>query len=188
MSARLTRLTFPEKESFLSEVVRKLREADESEKKEKKAGEKKTVDQAVKESTSSIDRQIKKFLSEALREATLSKNEGVDVRSICRRLVEADEDEEDNLNDEKKTLDDIDVGSYAEAVSRLVYNFSSLIEVRDTLVEMSKVVLEGEFDESTISAFEEVLEEEYDIEVGESRWDKELENQPPPGERAGPTD
>jgi hypothetical protein len=189
------------KMSYLKEVIenlkrqsRRLREAEE-------AQSAITPEDAVTAAESSIDRQIDKFLLQAIQQASTMK-ESVDLRAMTRNILEGlldDEgagDEEDSGDDSekdskpvapvKKTLEEIDIGSYADSVARLIDNFNDLIEIRDALIGMAEVHLKKSFDDSTVRAFEELLEEEYDLSVGGSKWDKEIENQPPPGIGAGP--
>lgn len=168
--------------------LRRLSEADEP-----KPASGKTPDDAVEEAGASIDGQVRKFLVSALSEAGLAKTEGRDFRALTRRLLEAEEDEKgeepDPVATDKKTLEEIDVASYAEAVSRLVDNFDALIEINGAVVTAAKVMLKKDFDDSVVEAFEDLLAEEYDLGVGRSKWDKDedLENQPPPARNAGPS-
>lgn len=145
---------------------------------------------AVEEAQASIDDQVNGILTDAVEEAVNLKNEGCSIRGLARRICEADDEKDDETLDvsgepSKKTLSDIDVGSFAASVVRLIENFESLIEVRDTLVEMAKAQLRKTHDDAVIKAFTELLEEEYDISQGSTQWDKDLENQPPPAKGAG---
>jgi hypothetical protein len=151
---------------------------------------------AAEEATASLDLQVKKFIRESIKSSQNSKNEGSDFRSLCRRLFEADDEEkekeeepkeEDDVQEpQKKSVEELDLASFTESIVRLLDNFESLIEIRDTVVKMSKNELSKYYDTTTVDAFMDFLEEEYDVEVGETKWDKETENQPPPAKGAGP--
>ena len=192
------------KNALRETISRLLREADD----DKESGDATADDpqpsavdpeKAVKKAEASFDLPIKKMLQKSLSEATSAKSEGLDLRRLTRRLFEEDEEDSllgpDDSEDEapaagptvptKKSLESIDIGSYSEAVVRLIENFSNLIDVKTILVEMAKVELGETYDDSTVSAFTEFLSEEYDIEIGASKWDKEIENQPPPARGAG---
>ena len=147
------------------------------------------VEDAVESASASFDKQVRRILNEAIKKSVSpDKNESKVKRG--RYLFEAEEEEtkkeDPSLNSSKKSLNDLDIGVYTEAVVNLLDNFDSLIEIKDTLLTMAKVTLKNSYDESTTKAFVDLLNVEYNIQVGESQYDKDIENQPPPAAGAGP--
>lgn len=172
----------------LKRLASLLREADEPVKKER--GE------------DSIDSQIDSYFSDYEAESKKSKNEGRDFRMFVRRfLSEAPEDEEkadtekDADKDEKKTdaaspeklsINDIDVDSFAENVVRLIDNYDSLLEVRNTILRRAINHLLDGYQPDVAEAFKESLMENHGLEVGKSKYEREDDNfQPPAADRAG---
>ena len=170
----------------LKQLVFLLREAEKPVKKER--GE------------DSIDSQIDSYFSDYESESKKSKNEGRDFRMFVRRfLSEAPEDEEataekDADKDEKAeptppeklTINDIDVDSFAENVVRLVDNYDSLLEVRNTILRRAVNHLLDGYQPDVAEAFKESLMENHGLEVGKSKYEREDDNfQPPAADRAG---
>lgn len=148
----------------------------------------------------SIDAQVDKLLSSYEAEAQNAKNEGLDFRMMTRRfLLEADEEDKDekkkdkDKGEEKKKkeslkLEDINVTSFTTDVMRMVDNYDTLLEMRNTLLRRATNYLVKNYDKATVEAFKAELLEAYGIEIGESKFDREreLEFQPPPAAAAGP--
>lgn len=154
-----------------------LKEADDEDKKE--SGE------------DSLDDQIDKFLTDYEAEAKRSKTEGLNMHDMTRRfLLEAGDDEEDDKKDEdeptKSSPDDIDMGSFVSDVMRLVENFDSLLEVRNTILRRAKNYVLKNYEEAAGTAFDEHLSEGYGLEIGKSKYDAESEIQAPKAAAAGP--
>lgn len=159
--------------------------------------------------SSSLDAQVDKLLNAYEAEAKNLKKEGYDFRMLTRRfLTEAGEDEEgddaggeeDAAGDEegeeggeeaspeepkKLTSEDIDIVSFASAVSRLIDNYDQLLEVRDTLIKRSRDFLKKNYKEDVVSSFMSVLRDEYDIELGVTDVDKRFDINVPPAAGAG---
>lgn len=139
-----------------------------------------------KELEDSIDRQVDKYLSDYEKEAKTVKKEGTDFRFMSRRffsqtLIEAEEDKEDK---EKLTLEDLDVEIFADSVVRLIDNYDSLLEIRDTLSKRAVNFLLENYDEATVQAFKDIMLEQYDINVGRSQISDSEKFQAPPADRA----
>lgn len=183
--------------AIISEETRRiLREAEEF-------GEEKGED--------SLDAQVDKYLSDYEAEAKNLKKEGRDFRSLVRRFLrEAPEDEEEEKEDtdeesdeeggdekgedeeegdeeEKKlTLDDVNVESFADSVVRLVENYDSLLEVRNTILRRAVNFLTKTYDIDVVDSFKEVVQERHGIEIGKSKSEMEEDDfQPPAAARAG---
>ena len=183
--------------AIISEETRRiLREAEE-------VGEEKGED--------SLDAQVDKYLSDYEAEAKNLKKEGRDFRSLVRRFLrEAPEDEEEEKEDtdeesdeeggdekgedeeegdeeEKKlTLDDVNVESFADSVVRLVENYDSLLEVRNTILRRAVNFLTKTYDIDVVDSFKEVVQERHGIEIGKSKSEMEEDDfQPPAAARAG---
>jgi hypothetical protein len=151
-----------------------------------------------KEIEDSLDQQVDDLLASYESESRSKKNEGLDFRMMTRRflssttrtLVEAqDEDKkEEEPSEEKKklTIEDIDVEEFASNVARMIENYDSLLEVRNTLARRAVNFLIENYEEDVVNQFKDVLEEVHDIEIGKSKAEIEDENfQAPPADRAG---
>ena len=165
-----------------------LREADEEEKEE---GE------------DSLDAQIDKYLSSYETEAKNAKTEGLDIRMMTRRFLSEAEDEEEDKGDEgeadkeddateeepeKLKAEDLDMGSFVASVVRLVDNYDTLLEVRNTILRRAVNHLSKNYEGDAADAFKEELLEAYGMEIGVTQSEKEdeLEFQPPKAGAAGP--
>ena len=136
----------------------------------------------------------------------MKKNEGFDFRSMTRsflstasrNLLEAEGDEEeekpaDETGDEEKpeekkklSAEDIDIEEFASSVVRLIDNYDSLLEVRNTLARRAMNFLSDNYSPDVVSQFKIVLEDEHDITVGKSKADEEDNEFPAPAAaRAG---
>lgn len=164
-----------------------------------------------KELDDSLDSQVDNLFSDFEKEAKNLKKEGKDFRSFVRRfLTEAEEDEkeEDKEEEEKKpdedkkdesgepedeeaekkklTIDDIDMTSFANSVVRLIDNYDSLLEVRNTILRRAHNFLMKSYEPSVADSFDETLEEVHGMQVGKSKFDKDDDDfQPPAAARAG---
>ena len=162
----------------------------------------------------SIDTQIDKYLTSYESEAKVSKNEGLDFRMMSRRfLIEAEEDEkeEDPPADDKTATDDatdkddtassdeekveepeklklenIDIGSFVSDVVRLVENYDSLLEVKNTIFRRAYNKLAKSYDQETVDAFNDELLESYGVEIGKTDSEVEDDFEAPKAGFAGP--
>jgi hypothetical protein len=130
----------------------------------------------------SVDVQIDKFFSNFESEAKMSKNESLNWRMITRRLLEAEGDEEEEGSEEeesegaeeesedseedapeKLSVDDIDINSFAAAVARLVDNYDSLLEVRDTITRRAVNYLSKGYELEVVQKFKDVMGDQFDL-------------------------
>lgn len=153
-----------------------------------------------KELQDSLDQQVDDFLISYESDAKVKKNEGFDFRSMTRsflstasrNLLEAEGDEEeekpaDETGDEEKpeekkklSAEDIDIEEFASSVVRLIDNYDSLLEVRNTLARRAMNFLSDNYSPDVVSQFKIVLEDEHDITVGKSKADEEDNEFPSP--------
>lgn len=163
----------------LKNLVRILREAPESVEEEK--GE------------DSIDSQIDQYFSDFEKEGKNAQLEGRDFRRTTRRfLLEAEEDEEKaeekpkEEEPKKLTAEDINVDSFANGVVRLIDNYDSLLEVRNTIIRRAVNFLLKSYEPDVADSFKESLEEKHGLQVGKSKQEQaDEEFQPPSADRAG---
>ena len=141
----------------------------------------------------SLDDQVDRLFSGYLKEAKNSKNEGRSFDSLVRRVLrEEDDEEEDDSDDEaddepeKGTIEDVDVQSFANDVMRLVENYDTLLEIRNTLLRRASNYLSKVFEDDVVSAFEDALKEGHGVEIGVTDVEKETEFQAPAAAQAGP--
>ena len=140
----------------------------------------------------SLDAQIDRFLVEYESEAKHSMSEGVDFRSLVRRLLsEGDDDEEapdeSKQQDLKLGIDSINVDSFSDSVARLIQSYDNLLEVKNTILRRAMKFLTKTYDESVIEKFKSDVRENYGLEIGKSKSDMENDYfRPPPARGAGP--
>jgi hypothetical protein len=152
----------------------------------------------------SVDRQIDKYFSEYEKEAKSVKQEGLDFRVMSRNffslMLEAEDDEEAEDKDEeseegeeegggeepaKLTLEDIDLENFADSVVRLIENYDSLLEIRDTIAKRSMNFLSKNYEPNVANEFKEILETQHDVMIGTTEFDEDADDFPaPPAERA----
>lgn len=154
----------------------------------------------------SLDKQVDRYLAEyendAKKEDELSVDqmESIDWRDLVRGhlLTEegegedtSDDDEalddagdisgiDDNEEPEKLSIDKLDVASFANSVVRLIDNYDSMLEVRNTLVRRAKAFLEKAYDDEVITAFEATLRDDHGIVAGENDRSVDAEKFPAP--------
>lgn len=152
-------------------------------------------EKSKKQLESSIDQQIDDYFLQYESDAKVKKNEGVDYRMMTRSFLssinEAGEDEKNDKPDDqpenkKLTSNDIDVEDFAISVVRLIDNYDSLLEVRNTIARRAINFLTKNYEQDVVNEFKIVLEDQHDISLGKSKFDKEDEEfQAPPAVRSG---
>jgi len=166
--------------NVLRRLAKFLREADEKPQKE--------------EGEDSLDAQIDKYLSQYESEAKSAKNEGLNFRSMTRQFLikeEGEEEEEAPEEGEEEeapelTTEDIDVQSFSSSVVRLVDNYDSLLEIRNTILRRAANFLSKNYSQDVVDLFKEELLETHDIEIGKSDLEKEDKFEAPKAGAAGP--
>jgi hypothetical protein len=144
----------------------------------------------------SIDMQIDRYFMDFETEARSLKKEGRDWHRTMRRLMEADEDEsEDEKEDEgekeekkpeKGTADDIEIESFVNGIIRLIDNYDSLLEVRNTILRRASNFLNKNYDTEVVDAFHGKLKDDHGMEIGKSRDEYFSDNfSAPISDRAG---
>ena len=131
-----------------------------------------------KQPDDSLDQQIDDLLVDYESDAKIKKNEGLDFRTMTRRfltstLTEAEEEKEAGGPKPKLTLDDIDVEEFATNVVRLIDNYDSLLEVRNTITRRAMNFLLENYDPAVVKQFEVVLEDQHDISLNKSKAEQE---------------
>lgn len=153
-------------------------------------GENKDV---VSEGKDSLDSQVDRYLAEYESEARSMQAEGLDFRMLTRRLLSEESDDEggdapDAATDvpTKMGLDDINVESFTNGVVRLIDNYDSLLEVRNTLFRRAKGFLTKSYSPEVLESFERLMRDEHDIEDGKTSDEVESDKfVAPPADRAG---
>jgi hypothetical protein len=189
--------SFNNKNLFFKRLAYLLREEDS---KEKFSQEKKQ---------DSIDDQVDRFLSQFESASNLEKKESRNRGRRSDFLFEAGEDEEappeeggdeemDAGGDDMAASDDaggeeveeekiekikpgvLDVGQFAENVSRLVENYDSMLEMQNTILRRAINFINKTYDSEVVDELKYVLEEEYNMSPDMSSIDKEFEKFPAP--------
>lgn len=151
-----------------------------------------------KELEDSLDQQIDDYFAEYESEAKVKKNEGFNFHSMTRgflsALNEAEEEKESDKKDDesadvakKLTSEDIDVEEFAASVVRLIDNYDSLLEVRNTIARRAINFLTENYEQDVVNEFKIILEDQHDVVIGKSTSEKEDEFQAPPAVRSGGT-
>ena len=137
----------------------------------------------------SLDIQLDRFLISYEKDSKSAKQESRDFRSFTREfLKEANEEAEGKKEDlpaVKQPTGDINVSIFAEHVVRLVDNYDSLLDVRDTIIRRAQKFLNDNYDAQVLSDFKSIMRDTFDVEVGVTDMDKQEKFQPPAAARAG---
>lgn len=140
----------------------------------------------------SLDAQVDRYFSSYEEDAKQEKKESFDFRrSVLDFLTEA-EDEEKEGDDEAKPpkklkLEDLNIPNFANDVMRLVVNYDSLLEIRDTILKRALNYLSENYNEETVMAFEDELLESHGVMIGKSKQDVDDEKfAAPKAAAAGP--
>lgn len=184
MSQKRRTIQVSQLRAIIAEEARKILSEAEGESNEKEAGQ------------DSIDSQIDSYFSDYESEAKNLQKEGKDFRSLVRRFLreapkdeekdEEESDEEEKEEPEKLTIDDVNVESFASSVVRLIDNYDSLLEVRNTILRRAVNFLAKSYEKDVVDSFKEVVQELHGMEIGKSKAEIEDEEfQPPAADRAG---
>ena len=102
-------------------------------------------------------------------------------------MTKEDEKKDEKADEpEKPKLEDISMGSFVSDVMRLVENYESLLEVKNTILRRAANYLSENYEGDAVQAFKEELLESYGVEIGMSESDKEDQIQAPKAAAAGP--
>jgi hypothetical protein len=97
---------------------------------------------------------------------------------------ETEEEGEEDSKSEKLTESDIDLNQFANDIARLIENYDSLLEIKNTIMRRSLKYLSESYDKSAVDKLKEILLDEYGLEVGSTKKDNEERFSAPPAERA----
>lgn len=146
-----------------------------------------SVDSKTRLSTKSVDDQIDSLLIGFEAKSSVEVKQESFKYSLAR-LLEAPEDEEEGAEegDEDLALDDagvefgtsadvtatkaaepakptLDIDQFAQRVSRLVQNYTNLLDIETVILTRSKNYLMQNYDKSVVEAFEDVLESQFGL-------------------------
>lgn len=145
---------------------------------------------AGSEGGASLDSQVDQYLAEYEGEAKSSKTEGRDFRMMTRRFLTEDlvfeDDAPPGVETGKLGLESLDVESFCNSVVRLIDNYDSLLEVRNTLYKRAKSFLTKTYAEDVLEAYDRLMRDEHDIEDGKTSMETADDKfQAPAADRAG---
>lgn len=133
----------------------------------------------------SLDAQIDRYLVSYESESKSVKKEGKDFRMFLRRYLS--EAEEPKPEDKKLSEDDIDVAVFVDSVMRLIDNYDSLLEVRNTILRRAVNFLVKGYEPEVALAFKDLLQDRFGVEIGKTHTESEDDAQERPiADRAGP--
>jgi hypothetical protein len=144
------------------------------------------------ESGDSLDAQVDKYLTDYEHEAKATQREGLDIRAITRRLLEADDEPEQGAISAsggtavQSGADEIDIESFSNSVVRLIENPENLLEFRDTILKRAANFLSKAYSSDVVDEFKRVMREGHGIEIGKSSFDIEDGYEAPRAAQAGP--
>jgi len=145
---------------------------------------------AEDEGEDSLDDQIDRYFNDYESEAKSAKVESRDWRRTLRRLFEAEGDEAAEAEETPETptklsADDIRVDSFLDSVMRLIDNYDSLLEVRNTILRRAVNFLNKNYEPDVAQQFKDSLRDAYGFDIGKSTRDVSDEQFPaPPADRA----
>jgi hypothetical protein len=126
----------------------------------------------------SIDAQIDKFFVDYESTSMTPKKESYNFRTNTRMLLEAEEDAP--VSDTQ-----IDIEEFAASVARLVFNYDSLLEFRDTITKRAHNYLLEKLSSADAKQFLDAMRRNYDVEVGKDIYDEEADLPEPYAVRSG---
>lgn len=148
------------------------------------------------EGDDSVDSQIDRYFADFEGEAQNLKKEGTDFRMFMRRfLAEADEesDDDEKLDDTpedesdeadaadaetkeapKLATSEIDMTNFVNDVMRLVDNYDSLLEIRNTVLRRAAKFIKDKYEPDALVLFKQELLETFGEKIGKS--DKDMED------------
>lgn len=153
-----------------------------------------TQEEADADRGDSVDAQIDRYLTDYENEAKNAvQSEGVSFRTMFQQFLnEAGEETQDTGETGGEDIGtaieqpEINIESFTDSVVRLIDNYDSLLEVRDTIAKRAMKFLEKAYSEDVVNSFKDQLREQYDIELDKSEDEVDREkNPPPPADRAG---
>lgn len=140
-----------------------------------------------KQAEDSLDAQVDRFLISYEKDSKIVKKESFDFRqSMQSMLFEAEEDEEEKSDEDKVkklSVEDLDMEAFVNNVMRLVENYDSLLEVRDTILKRALNFISKNYKKDAQDTFESTILDLYGVEIGSSKQDIGDEYFPAP--RAG---
>lgn len=159
----------------------------------------------------SVDNQIDSYLSQYEKTAKDALKENKDWRSTIKRLLteaddeeteeepaedeegvsedeesgdEDDSDSEEDSKPKKLTFEDIDLSQFSNDVARLIENYDSLLEIRNTILRRALKYLNGSYNKSATDRFKDIMLNDYSLDIGATKKDNEERFNAPPAERA----
>ena len=97
----------------------------------------------------------------------------------------ADDMTGESMDDDKLGPDDLDIAKFADDVVRLIENYDSLLEVRDTLFRRARNFLGKNYKDEVLEAFDNVMRDDHGMVPGQDKQSVDDERFPaPPAARA----
>lgn len=130
---------------------------------------------------------------------TVGQMESLDWRDLIKGrvlLTEAGEEDKDTegdatdaapgadaltgADDEKPGVDTLDVESFANDVVRLIDNYDSLLEVRNTLLRRATSFLSKNYSDEVVTAFQATMRDDHGMEAGKDKGEIDSDRFPAP--------
>jgi len=97
-----------------------------------------------------------------------------------------DDEEEEPEEPKKLTTEDIDIKLFASDVVRLIENYDSLLEVRNTILRRAANFIAKSYESDVVDSFNEELLESHGMEIGKSEQEQKDDFEAPKAGAAGP--
>lgn len=141
----------------------------------------------------SLDAQVDKFLIAYEADSKEIKKESFNFRSSMRALLLEEEEEEEETDDaedaedepadalvKKLPAEDLNMEEFVNNVMRLVENYDSLLEIRDTILKRALNFIAKNYKKDAPRNFEDTILDLYGVKIGSSSQDVADEINPAP--------
>jgi hypothetical protein len=160
----------------------------------------------------SLDKQVDKYITQYETDAKKTDNatggpntsqmEHIDWRDLVKGVIieagQGDKDTQGGPEDaapgadelmgddsDKLTLDDLDVAKFADDMVRLIENYDSLLEVKNTLMRRARNFLAKNYNDEVLNAFDDTMRDDHGLVSGMDKQSVDDERFPaPPAARA----
>lgn len=136
------------------------------------------------EGNDSLDAQVDKLLLSYISAANNSLEEAPEDKN--NKQEKPTKETNKPVEQQKKSLDDIDVRELCISVANLIDNIDNLIEFKNALLRRTVNKLDDQYSQDVVRQFEIIMEDDFNMAIGKTEKDLEDEINVPTADRAGP--